>query len=123
MIFSLAADLVVLIHLAFIVFVVFGGLLLIRWRWLGMLHIPALIWALLLEFNSWVCPLTPLENRLRALAGADAYTAGFIEHYVMPVIYPPGLTPTIQLFLGGALLVINALVYVYVIKRVLSRTV
>ena len=123
MIFSLAADLVVLIHLAFIVFVVFGGLLLIRWRWLGMLHIPALIWALLLEFNSWVCPLTPLENRLRALAGADAYTAGFIEHYVMPVIYPPGLTPNIQLFLGGALLVINALVYIYVVKRALSRTV
>ena len=116
MIVSLAADLVVLIHLAFICFVIAGALLVYRWRWLVWLHIPAVVWAVLLEFNGWLCPLTPLENRLRLLAGEQGYTGGFIEHYLVPVIYPQFLSRDIQLLLGIIVLVLNLAIYFYVLR-------
>jgi len=108
---ALLADLVLLLHAAFIVFVLLGGLLVWRWRWLIWLHIPAVIWGILIEVQGWLCPLTPLENRLRRAAGNDGYQTGFIDHYLAPLIYPAGLTPAIQLLLAGVVLLVNTLIY------------
>ncbi len=114
---GLFADLLVALHFAFIVFVIFGGLLVLRWRRMVWLHLPAVLWGALIEFVGWVCPLTPLENRLRAAAGEAGYAHGFIEHYVAPVVYPAGLTPHVQLYLGVGVIVVNLLVYAYVLHR------
>jgi len=108
---ALLADLVLLLHAAFIVFVLLGGLLVWRWRWLIWLHIPAVIWGILIEVQGWLCPLTPLENRLRRAAGNDGYQTGFIDHYLAPLIYPAGLTPAIQLLLAGVVLLVNVVIY------------
>ncbi len=111
MIWRLAADAVVLVHLAFILFVLFGGLLVLRWRWLALLHLPAAAWGVAVELLHLYCPLTPLENSLRQAAGQVGYQGGFVEHYLIPLIYPAGLTPQIQLGLGALVLVINLAVY------------
>ncbi|MCV6605114.1 MAG: DUF2784 domain-containing protein, partial [Porticoccaceae bacterium] len=111
MIYSLLADLVVVIHLLFIPFAVFGALLVLRWRWLLWLHLPAITWVIVLELNSLICPLTPLENHLRHAAGEAGYSGGFIEHYLIPIIYPAGLTPAIQWTLGISALSLNLLLY------------
>ncbi len=108
---ALLADLVLLLHAAFIVFVLLGGLLVWRWHWLIWLHLPAVIWGVLIEVQGWLCPLTPLENRLRRAAGAEGYQTGFIDHYLAPLIYPAGLTPDIQLLLAGGVLLVNAVIY------------
>ncbi|MBT8122500.1 MAG: DUF2784 domain-containing protein [Gammaproteobacteria bacterium] len=108
---SLAADLLVLLHLAFIVFVVLGGLLVWRWWRVVFLHLPASVWGVLLEFNGWQCPLTPLEQQLRVAAGEAGYSGGFIAHYLLPVIYPAGLTPAFQVALGTGALLINLVIY------------
>jgi hypothetical protein len=108
---ALLADLVLLLHAAFIVFVLLGGLLVWRWHWLAWLHIPAVIWGILIEVQGWLCPLTPLENRLRQAAGNEGYQTGFIDHYLAPLIYPTGLTPAIQLLLAGGVLLVNAVIY------------
>ena len=108
---SLAADLLVLLHLAFIVFVVLGGLLVWRWWRVVFLHLPASVWGVLLEFNGWHCPLTPLEQQLRVAAGEAGYSGGFIAHYLLPVIYPAGLTPAFQVALGTGALLINLVIY------------
>lgn len=119
---SAAADAVVLVHLAFIGFVVLGGLLVVRWNALAWLHLPAVAWGAWIEFTSSICPLKPLENHLRRLAGEAAYTGGFIERYVVPLIYPPGLTPGTQWWLGAAVIGINAAVYAWVLTaRLRSR--
>jgi len=120
MIFSLAADAVLLVHLLFIAFVLLGGLLVLRWRWrrLVWLHLPAVVWGVVVESMHWQCPLTPLENSLRQAAGQAGYTGGFIEHYLMPIIYPAGLTPQIQLWLGAVVLLLNGLIYAVVLLRV-----
>ncbi len=115
------ADLVIGVHFLFIVFAVAGGALALRWRWIPWLHLPALVWGATVEFTGWVCPLTPLENALRRAAGAATYTQGFVEHYLMPLIYPAGLTREWQWVLGGLLLVINAAVYALVWRRQRSR--
>lgn len=108
---GLAADSLVFLHLLFVLFVLFGGLLVYRWpRW-AWVHVPAFVWGAVIEFRSWVCPLTPLEQRLRALAGEDGYTGGFVEHYILPLIYPEGLTREIQLALGLLVLGVNTLIY------------
>jgi hypothetical protein len=107
----LLADAVVLLHLLFVVFAVAGGLLALRWRWIVLLHLPALAWAALVEFNGWICPLTPLENALRAAGGAAAYEGGFIDHYLLPLLYPAGLTRELQAALGTGLLLFNLAVY------------
>lgn len=109
--YHLLADAVLVLHLAFIVFAVAGGLLLWRWPRVVWLHVPAVLWGVGIELSGGMCPLTPLENRLRQFAGEAGYAVGFIEHYLLPLIYPPGLTPAWQWLLGGGLAVFNVLVY------------
>jgi len=121
MFFRLAADAVVVVHLLFIVFVLFGGLLVLRWRWLLILHVPALVWGAVVEFFHFYCPLTPLENAMRSRAGMEGYDGGFIEHYLIPLIYPAGLTPQIQLWLGGIVVLCNLLVYSWLASRRWAR--
>lgn len=115
--YRVLADIVVLIHLGFIVFAVFGGLLVLRWRRLAWIHVPAVLWGVLIEFWGWLCPLTPVENRLRNAGGAAGYEAGFVEHYLVPVIYPSSLTQGLQIGLGLALLTFNLCIYVWVWRR------
>jgi len=117
MIYGMLANIVVLLHAAFVVFAVFGGFLILRWRRLAWLHLPAVLWAALVEMAGWICPLTPLENLLRRLAGKDTYQSDFIEHYIMPVLYPVALTRELQIVLGLAVLFINFLVYAWVWHR------
>ncbi|HEV8265011.1 MAG TPA: DUF2784 domain-containing protein [Gemmatimonadales bacterium] len=117
MLYRLLANTVVVGHALFIGFVVFGGFLAWRWRWVAAVHLPCAAWGILIEYGHWVCPLTPLENHLRTKAGAEGYHGGFIEHYIMPVIYPGGLTPQVQVVLGTAVLVVNVCVYTFVIRR------
>ena len=112
------ADLIILVHIAFIVFVLFGGLLAFRWRWMPLAHLPAVVWGAALEYFSWVCPLTPLENVLRRTGGGAGYSVSFIERYLVPVVYPAEFTRELQLLLGGAVLAVNALVYFLVLGRV-----
>ncbi|MCY1355130.1 hypothetical protein D9M69_415370 [compost metagenome] len=107
----------VLVHGLFILFVVAGGLLVLRWPRLAWLHLPAAAWGVLVELCRWLCPLTPLENYLRRAAGEAGYAGGFVERYLIPLIYPAGLTPRIQLWLGVAVLLINVLVYLAVWLR------
>ena len=116
------ADAVVLLHLAFVMFVVLGGLLVLRWPQLALLHLPAAAWGALVEFGGWVCPLTPLENALRSSAGEPAYAAGFVDHYVMPVLYPVTLTRRMQVTLGVFVLVVNVCIYAFAVRsRAKSR--
>ncbi|MBD8493751.1 DUF2784 domain-containing protein [Pseudomonas syringae] len=121
MLISLAADLVVVFHLMFIVFVLFGALLVAYKPWLALLHLPAVAWGMAVEFLHLYCPLTPLENTLRARAGEQGYDGGFVEHYLIPLIYPAGLTTSIQLWLGSVVLVVNVLAYGWVLRRFKRR--
>lgn len=116
------ADLLVLVHLGFVAYVVAGGLLALRFRRAPWFHVPAAIWGAAIEIGGWVCPLTPLENRLRAAGGAAGYPGGFIEHYVLPVVYPAGLSRTTQLALGALVLAVNLLIYGVVWYRTRRRT-
>ena len=118
----LAADALVVIHLGFILFVLFGGLLLLRWPRLLWLHLPAVAWGATVEFFHLLCSLTPWENQLRQAAGDAGYEGGFIEHYLIPVIYPAGLTPQVQLWLGGFVVLINVAVYAYLLLVRCKRT-
>jgi hypothetical protein len=111
------ADLVVGLHFVFVVFVVAGGLLVLRWPKVAFVHLPAAMWGAAIEFAGWVCPLTPLENSLRRQAGESGYSTGFIEHYLLPVLYPSALTRDTQLLLGAAVIGINLAIYVYVLRR------
>jgi hypothetical protein len=121
MLYRVAADAVVFMHLLFIVFAVFGGLLVVRWRWLIALHLPAVAWGAVVEFFHLYCPLTPLENALRMQAGDQGYNGDFVEHYLIPLIYPVGLTSRTQLWLGAAVVLINGLVYVWLTIRYWRR--
>lgn len=114
---ALLADGVVLLHVAFIAFVVLGGLLCLRWPWLVLLHLPAWAWGAYVELSGGLCPLTPLENRLRAAAGEAGYRGGFVEHYLLPLIYPAALTRDVQLLLGGAVIALNLAVYAWLLWR------
>lgn len=114
MIYRLLADTVVIIHLLFILFVLFGGLLGLWRKWVLLLHFPALVWGVAVEFANLTCPLTHLENHLRGAGGERGYSGGFIEHYLEPVIYPPGLTPAMQTIIGIIVLLINGTVYLLV---------
>jgi uncharacterized membrane protein YhhN len=111
------ADGVVLFHAAYVVFVVAGGLLVLRWPRLAWLHVPAAAWGALIEFGGWTCPLTPLENALRARSGEAGYAGGFIQHYVLHALYPSGLTPGVRLTLGVLVVIINGLVYAVLYRR------
>src|SRR6185295_16449580 len=110
-----AAELLVVLHFAFIVFVLFGAFLTLRWKWIAWLHVPAFLWGAAIEFLGAVCPLTPLEQRLRVAAGEAGYTGGFVEHYIMPVIYPAGLSAAIQFWLGVGVVALNAAIYTGVV--------
>lgn len=111
--FLLLADLVVVLHFAFIVFVVTGGLLLPRWPRAIWLHLPAAAWGAAIEFGGWICPLTPLENRLRALGGADAYPGDFVARHLLPLIYPEALTREVQIILGVGVVALNLAIYAW----------
>lgn len=113
----LAADLVALIHLLFVVFVVLGGALVLRWPRVAWFHLPSAIWGALIEFAGWICPLTPLENRWRLAAGEAGYSGGFVDHYLLPVLYPAGMDRGVQLVLGGLVIVINVVIYGWVLRR------
>jgi len=117
--YRLLANAVVVVHALFIVFIVFGGFVAWRWRWVAVLHVPCAVWGVLIEYNGWICPLTPLENSLRMRAGQQGYSGGFVEHYLVPAIYPAGLTPRIQVVLGTAVLVVNVITYAVVVRRLM----
>lgn len=117
MIYRALADLVLVVHLTFVLFVVLGGLPVLRWPRLAWLHVPAAIWGVLIEYTGWICPLTPLENSFRARGGEAGYTGGFIEHYIQPVLYPAGLTRGTQIVLGSLALLVNLTAYGVVIAR------
>ena len=114
--YQLLADLVVLVHVAFVVFAVLGGLLAARWRRLVWIHLLAVIWAVIVEFFGWVCPLTPLENWLRRRAGQAVYPSDFIAHYILPVLYPEELSREVQITLGAIVLLINLSVYTWIFR-------
>jgi len=105
------ADIVLITHALFIVFVIFGGLIVLKWHKVMWLHIPCAIWGALIEFFGWICPLTYLENNLRGAGNANYYESSFIQHYLLPIIYPAGLTTGIQILLGVIVIVINLIVY------------
>ena len=111
MFFPLAADLLVFVHFLFIIFVVAGGLLVLKWPRLMFLHLPAAMWGALIEFQGWICPLTPLEQHLRRAGGQSVYSGGFVQHYVEPIVYPAGLTREMQILFGIAVVAINPLAY------------
>jgi len=111
MLYRLAADALVGLHLAFVVFVVLGGFLALRWRRLIWIHAPAALWGATIEFMGWICPLTPLENQLRRLAGEGGYHGGFVEHYVIPLLYPADYTVTLRMALGAFVVVLNGVAY------------
>lgn len=117
MLYRIAADAIVVAHLGFVFFVVAGGFLAWKWRWIPWMHAPAAVWGALIEFRGWICPLTPLENQLRQAAGVAGYEVGFIEHYIMPLLYPPGLNTSIQLSLGAFVVVLNVAVYTVYVRR------
>jgi len=111
------ADLVLFLHFLFVVFVVCGGALALRWPRIAWLHVPAVAWGVLVEFTGWICPLTPLENRLRHAQGESGYQGDFIAHHILPMLYPNGLTRRDQIVLGGLALCLNAFLYVLVYSR------
>src|SRR3954470_2924741 len=111
------ADLVVVFHFAFVLFVVLGGLLVLRWRWVAFVHLPVALYGALIELVGWVCPLTPLEKRLRESAGLPGYQGGFVEHYILPVLYPAGLTRSVQLVLGMLVIGLNLVIYIVVGRK------
>ncbi len=111
MLYQFLADCVVVVHGAFVLFVVLGGFLALRWPRAARIHLPAAAWGALVEFFGWICPLTPLENRLRRMGGGGGYRGGCVEHYLVPLIYPEGLTAERQVVLGVIVVVLNAVVY------------
>lgn len=117
MLFRLAADTVLIAHLAFILFALLGAALAVRWRWIIFVHIPAASWGVFVELTGRICPLTYLENCFRIEAGQSGYAESFIEHYVLPIIYPSGLTQDIQWVLAGIVVVINVLIYGWLFFR------
>jgi uncharacterized membrane protein YhhN len=123
LIYRAFADLVLVVHLAFVLFVVLGGLLVLRWPRLAWLHVPAAIWGVLIEYMGWICPLTPLENSFRTRGGEAGYSGGFIEHYIQPLLYPAGLTRSTQVVLGSLALVLNLTAYAIVVSRMRRREV
>lgn len=121
MLYRLGADGLVLLHLLFILYVLFGGLLVLKWRTAWYWHLPALCWGIAVEFLHLPCPLTTWENSLRQASGRAGYPGGFVEHYIWPIIYPAGLTPNIQVVLGTCVVLINLAVYLWVIVSARRR--
>ena len=123
MIYSFLADLLVVFHQVFILYVIAGALLFIKWAKTLWLHLPSCFWGMTVEYTGWICPLTPWEIQLRRLAGEEGYTGSFIEHYLIPIIYPIGLTREVQMLLGGTVLIVNLSLYTLIlIKRRKRKT-
>lgn len=118
--YHLLADLIFILHLSFIIFVIVGGLVALKWRWVAFLHIPAVIWGLAIEFLNAPCPLTPWEQQLLLRAGGEAYRGGFIDHYIVPLIYPDA-NPWFFLVAGIFVLVVNFILYGLLIARIWAR--
>ena len=118
MIYKLLADGVFLVHLAFVLFVVFGAIAVLWKPKLAWLHLPAVAWGAFIEFSGWICPLTPWEQSLRELAGEQGYSGGFVEHYLLPIVYPAGLTRDVQIVLGLLVLLINGVAYFLILRRI-----
>ena len=119
--YRLLADLVVLVHFAFVAFVILGGFWVARRHRVMPFHLAAAIWATLIEFSGWICPLTPLENQLRAKSGGDGYDSDFVGHYILPILYPEGLTRKTQIALGTLVIVINLGIYGWVRRHKSAR--
>jgi hypothetical protein len=117
MAYGLLADLVLVAHLAFLLFVVLGGLLLFRWPRMAWIHVPFAVWGVLTEYAGIVCPLTPLENALRHRGGQEGFAGGFIEHYITAALYPAGLTRSAQMILGTFAVAVNVFVYWRLLAR------
>ena len=113
---GLFADAVLIVHLGFVAFVALGGLLILRWPWIAWLHLPAAAWGIAIEFGGWICPLTPLENRLRERAGEAGSGGDFIARTLLPIIYPEGLTREAQVLLGAACLLLNVGIYTHALR-------
>ena len=121
MLYRLLADLVLVVHLLFIAFVVAGGFAAVRWPRLAWAHVPCFVWGALIEFAGWICPLTPLEVRLRIASGQAGYSGGFVERYLLPIIYPGALNREIQIWLGLSVLALNAVAYAWLLRRLRRR--
>ena len=117
MICRILADAVLIFHLLFILFAVAGVFAALRWRFIVWVHLPCALWAVLIELGGWICPLTPLELFLRRCAGQAGYAGGFIQHYLLPIIYPHDLTRELQIGLGLGVLLINLVAYALVVRR------
>ena len=115
--YRILADTVLVVHLAFIVFIMLGGVLALRWRWIPWIHLPSVVYGALIEFIGWTCPLTPLEWYLRRQAGQVGYEESFVGHYLVPLIYPAGYTYGLRMALGSAVVVVNVVVYAVYITR------
>jgi hypothetical protein len=115
--YSLLANLVVLLHFTFVLFVLFGGLLTVKWPRVVWIHGPALLWGCIVEFTGTVCPLTPLESQLRMQGGEAGYEGDFVSRWLLPILYPESLTPSIQLALGAFVLVLNVAIYTWIWRR------
>jgi len=119
MAYRFLADAVVLAHALFVGFVLVGGFLTLRWSRLAWLHVPCALWGAVIEYQGWICPLTPLENDLRRRAGLAGYAGGFVEHYVLPLLYPAGLTRPTQALLGTLVVAVNLIAYGVLLRRAL----
>lgn len=122
MLARLLADMVLLLHAAFILFALLGGLLILRKRWMAWIHLPVLLWAALVNLAGWTCPLTPLENVFRASAGQAGYEGGFVEHYIVPLVYPDIMSRDLGIISGLVVLACNGLIYAFVIRRMHRRS-
>ena len=120
MVYRILADLIVGVHLVFVLFVVLGGILVLWHRWMAYVHLPAAVWGVWIEVSGWVCPLTPLEVKYRTLGGEAGYEGGFIDHYLLPLLYPARLTRDHQIWLGILVGALNLAVYGFVVWRVLG---
>lgn len=121
MLYRVLADLTLLVHLIFVLFVVFGGLLTLRWRRIPWIHVPSVLWSVLIEFAGWFCPLTPLENLFIQKGGDLGYNTGFMEHYIIALLYPTVLTRKTQVFIGLFVLIANISLYFWIFRGALLR--
>ncbi len=117
MLYRVAADGVLALHLVFVLFALLGGFLVLRRVGLAWLHLPAVAWAAFVEFSGRICPLTPLEGTLRQAAGDAGYAGDFLEHYLLAVIYPEGLTHDVQIILGATVVIVNVAIYALILRR------
>ena len=116
MVYNVSATALALLHLAFILFVLVGGFAVLRWPKLAWVHVPAAVWGVMIEFAGWWCPLTKWENQLLRAAGRAGYDTGFVNHYIMPIIYPAGLTRGLEIAIGVFVLALNLAIYVRVFR-------